>query len=658
MMALRFFRSNILHGFRYAATAALASALLAGGALAQSTEHNIVVSARQALNARQWDQLSALVPSARGSVLGAYPEYWLLRQQIHETGTPLPMPAITRFIQARKGTCLEQRLRGDAIRAAARMGDFTTVLRLADGLTMNTSQTDCAILHAQHVKGEDVSAAKAAATFVAGSNCWDMYDTLVARNIVQFDTLSQQLRDYIDVDELAPAQRLARYMFDEVSQKQFGALLNDPRPWLVRNEGRVDDPRSRELAVVALARLARKDMLNGYEYFRRTWAPRLPAADRAWVQAHFGLLAALRQNPVAHRWYQDSDGARISDYNAEWRVRAALRETPVDWKWVLRSIEQMPAGLRDEPAWRYWRARGLAATGRTREAHDIYISVAGKFDYYGQLAAEELGELTSIPPAAPKPTPREMAEARANPGLQRALALFELGWRSEAVPEWNFALRGMTDRQLLAAAELARQHHIYDRVVNTSELTREQHDFTQRFLAPFQGQVTAKAREIGLDPAWVYGLIRQESRFITNARSGVGASGLMQLMPATARWVARKIGMSDFQPARVNDFDVNTTLGTNYLNIVLQDLNGSQLLASAGYNAGPKRPHNWRSTYSGPVEGAIFAEAIPFAETRQYVQKVLSNATYYTALFTGQPQSLKKRLGTVVPQMNETTAIP
>src|SRR5690606_39139001 len=117
---------------------------------------------------------------------------------------------------------------------------------------------------------------------------------------------------------------------------------------------------------------------------------------------------------------------------------------------------------------------------------------------------------------------------------------------------------------------------------------------------------------IGLDPAWVYGLIRQESRFIMTARSGVGASGLMQLMPATARWVAKRIGMVDFKPAHVNDFDVNTTLGTHYLNIVLQDLGGSQLLASAGYNAGPRRPRNWRATYASPVEGAIFAETIPF----------------------------------------------
>ena len=207
----------------------------------------------------------------------------------------------------------------------------------------------------------------------------------------------------------------------------------------------------------------------------------------------------------------------------------------------------------------------------------------------------------------------------------------------------------MNDRQLLAAAELARAEGIYDRVVNTSERTEREFDFSQRYIAPFEGRVSAKARALDVDPAWVYGLIRQESRFIMDARSHVGASGLMQLMPATAKWVAGKIGMTDFTPGSVNDFDVNTELGTQYLNMVLRDLDGSQMLASAGYNAGPGRPRNWRATFSHPVEGAVFAETIPFTETRLYVKNVMSNAVYYAAMFTGQPQSLKERLGNVVP---------
>jgi soluble lytic murein transglycosylase len=216
----------------------------------------------------------------------------------------------------------------------------------------------------------------------------------------------------------------------------------------------------------------------------------------------------------------------------------------------------------------------------------------------------------------------------------------------------------MTDRQLLAAAELARRESIYDRVVATSVRTKNEVDFTQRFVAPFEGRVSAQAREVNVEPAWVYGLIRQESLFIMDARSHAGASGLMQLMPATAKWMAQKIGLTNFTPGRVNDFDTNTKLGTSYLSMVQSDLGGSQVLASAGYNAGPGRPMLWRSKLDAPVEGAIFAETIPFNETRDYVKKVMSNATYYAAVFTGNPQSLKQRLGQIEPRPYGRSPLP
>ena len=164
----------------------------------------------------------------------------------------------------------------------------------------------------------------------------------------------------------------------------------------------------------------------------------------------------------------------------------------------------------------------------------------------------------------------------------------------------------------------------------------------QRFPMPFRNEVVAQAREIGLDPAYVYGLIRQESRFIMDARSHVGASGLMQIMPATARWTAKQIGI-DYKPDMITDRDINLRLGTAYLKLVLDDFGGSQALAAAAYNAGPGRPRRWRE--GPPLEPAVWAENIPFNETRDYVKKVLSNAVYYAALLGGQPPSLKARLG-------------
>jgi soluble lytic murein transglycosylase len=166
------------------------------------------------------------------------------------------------------------------------------------------------------------------------------------------------------------------------------------------------------------------------------------------------------------------------------------------------------------------------------------------------------------------------------------------------------------------------------------------------------------ARSLGLDQAWIYGLIRQESRFVMSARSYVGAQGLMQIMPGTAKFIAHKIGLEGYTPSQAGEIGTNIMLGTNYLAIIYNDLDNSQVLATAAYNAGPGRPRTWRSSLNVPVEGAIFAETIPFNETRDYVEKVLSNATYYAAMFEDKPQSLKARLGMVQPKGYTPSDIP
>ena len=167
---------------------------------------------------------------------------------------------------------------------------------------------------------------------------------------------------------------------------------------------------------------------------------------------------------------------------------------------------------------------------------------------------------------------------------------------------------------------------------------------------PHREAVFTRAKQIGLDPAYVYGLIRQESRFIMDAQSSVGAAGLMQVMPPTARWTAKKIGLTDFKPNQITERDTNIAIGTGYLKLVLDNFGGSMALAAAAYNAGPSRPRSWRGQTGAPtLEAAIWAENIPFAETRDYVKKVLANTTNYAAVITGQPQSLKARLGSIGP---------
>jgi soluble lytic murein transglycosylase len=386
----------------------------------------------------------------------------------------------------------------------------------------------------------------------------------------------------------------------------------------------------------------------------------------AWAAA--GKDAAQRLLPEAASYYQrawtlrqEATSAKLelapwSDDMLGWQVRAALRfNGPADERWalVVNAVDSMSAAEQKDPAWVYWRARALQAQAKTGAEGDaerlaakqMLESIAGQMHFYGKLATEDLGGQVVLP-AKPLPlTAAEREAARRNPGFERALLLISIGLRNEGVREWNFTLRGLDDRQLLAAAQLACDREVWDRCINTSDRTRTEVDMAQRFPMPYRKEVVAQAREIGLDPAYIYGLIRQESRFIMDARSGVGASGLMQIMPATARWTAKKIGL-EYRPEMITEREVNLRLGTTYLKLVLDDFAGSQALAAAAYNAGPGRPRKWRE---GPVlEPAIWAENIPLSETRDYVKKVLSNSVYYTAVLNGKGQavpSLKARLG-------------
>ncbi|MDH5342577.1 MAG: transglycosylase SLT domain-containing protein, partial [Betaproteobacteria bacterium] len=270
------------------------------------------------------------------------------------------------------------------------------------------------------------------------------------------------------------------------------------------------------------------------------------------------------------------------------------------------------------------------------------------FSFYGQLALEDLGGTVQSPAAAYKPTEEDIRKITEKPGIQRALALFRLDVRLEGVREWLWAIRGFDDRRLLAAAEVARRNAVYDRAINTADRTVFEHDFGLRYLAPYRDQLKAAARQLDLDEAWVNGLIRQESRFIAQIKSRAGASGLMQLMPATARWVAGKIGLKNWHWSQVNEVDTNISLGTYYLRHVLDTLDGSPVLASAAYNAGPGRARGWRNDQG--MEAAIYAESIPFNETRDYVKKVMANASYYAHNFSQQSQSLKARIGKIEPR--------
>lgn len=652
-------------------TPALFAPLLAGVLLAampparaQTGSDDVILQMNQAFKAGDSAALTALLPLAQGNPLEPWAAYWELKARL-EQATP---QEVHDFFERYAGTYQEDRLRNDWLLLSGKRSDwaeFAAVypkFRMRDDpevgcyallIEASASAAPSPMLARQvsanwfSERKADDGCTRAAASLIAARQMSPSVAWRKARIAVEANRM-QMARDAVQI--VAPDQL-----------EQLARLASSPARYLATRASAAT-PTGRELVVLALVRMAANDPDAAATQFDGAWSRQLTAEQRDWVWAAIGKESALRLDDTAVAYYAKAgNSADLSQSMLEWKARAALRAG--QWRTVLSAIDAMGPDEQKEPIWIYWKARAIRATltpaersdqmsPRSLEATQLFEAIAGDQDFYPQLALEALGRRVTVPPLPAPPTAAEQEAARRNLALQRALYAIGLGLRSEGVREWYFAANlaqsgGMTDRERLAAAQLACERQVWDRCINTSDRTKSFADFDQRFPMPHERAVVGQSRASGIDPAYVYGLIRQESRFVEEARSGVGASGLMQLMPATARWTARKLGLVGYSHDQITGRDMNLQLGTGYLKLILDDFQGSMPLATAAYNAGPGRPRKWRD---GPVlDAAIWIENVPFAETRDYVKKVLANTTDYAAILTGKPQSLSTRLGKVGP---------
>ncbi|CAH0213198.1 Soluble lytic murein transglycosylase [Massilia sp. Bi118] len=602
--------------------------------------------------ARQNDAAKAAELAGRlpGYAIPSYVDYYRLKPRLKDATNE----EVLDFLKRYEGSAIADRLRNDWLLELGRKRDWANFDRELPLFVKNDDyQVRCYALLSRAVKGQNVASDARALLDnppMYGEACAALVAQLAQSGQFTKEDLLAQLRLAGEMHATGPSRRTAILL--GASDTRAAQAVDFPALAMARGIG--SSRSEHEVYLVAVGRMARTSLKLATVALNKN-APKLSAEEKAIGWSNIALAASLVLAPDAYDYWQRAAGAPLSESQAEWKTRIALRRG--DWKMVRATIEAMPADLRAQPAWTYWLGRADAAQGKKEDAQALFRRIADQNNFYGQLALEEVGQQITIPPSASPPTAAELAQMAANPGFKRALKFFALRLRFEGTREWNWTLRDFTDRQLLVAAEYARQNEILDRMVNTSERTRTEFDYTQRFPAPHNDILHPTAQGLGLDQAWVYGLIRQESRFISDAQSGVGASGLMQVMPSTAKWVAGKIGMDDYGHGMLSDIRTNILLGTNYLNMVLNNAEGSQVLATASYNAGPGRTRTWRGLLNAPMEGAVFIETIPFEETRNYVRNVMSNATNYAALFEKRPQSLKARLGTIAPR-GSTIGLP
>jgi soluble lytic murein transglycosylase len=621
---------------------------------------------------RAWNQgngnrakLAQLLPKVRGHALEPWVAYWELRSRLDTA-----MPAeVQDFFTRYAGTYQEDRLRNDWLLLLGQRRDWTNFAAEYPKFRMNDDrEVRCYALLVTHLREE--SAAPATLTDDVRRNWFAQREAddgcaLAASRLIGETAGANRMtandawrRARLGLEAGRP--RIAAQAVEIAAPdatRQFSELNNKPAKFLTSRVTVVSKTR-KELITLALIKLATTDAGAAARLLEDKWGPQLSPDERNWVWGVLGKLAAQQLSPDAlDHFAKVTRDVELSDDKLAWKARAALRHPRgPQWPVVQQAIGHMGNEAQRETTWVYWKARALLARGgddHRAEAKELLQSIASPRGFYEQLALEELGQSIAVP-AKPAPlTAEEKEAARLNPILNRALHAISLGIRPDGVREWNYATNlhtpgGLGERELLAAAQYACDREVWDRCINTSERVKSEFDADLRYPMPYREAIARRSHEIGLDPAYVYGLIRQESRFIADARSGVGASGLMQVMPATARWTARKIGLNGFTVDKLNDSNLNLSIGTGYLKLVLDDFGGSMPLAAAAYNAGPSRPRNWRN---GPLlEAAIWAENVPFSETRDYVKKVLANTTLYAAILSGQPQSLKARLGMIGPR--------
>ena len=609
------------------------------------------VALREAARAGDAAKAESLAARLPHYAIPAYVEYYRLKPRLASAAPD----EIRAFLARHQGLAIADRMRNDWLLELGRARDWANFNQQYPLFVLNDdAQVKCYALMARLSRGEKVAdEARAALTapLTYGEACNALMVSLAQAGQFDGNDLLTQLRLAGETAASGPARRAAELL--GASDVRAAQAIDFPALAMARGIGnsRVEH----EIYLIAISRMARSSLklaLVAFEKNLSNFTPQEQATGWA-VLAH---AASLKHDPDAHTYWRKSAGAPLTQEQMQWKTRMALRK--LDWKSVRASIEAMPGSLSSQPAWTYWLARALQAEGAGgANAQAMYRGIADQHNFYGQLALEELGQQITIPAPGPVLTADELAPMQSNAGLRRSLKFFALRLRAEGMREWNWETRKFTERELLAAAEFARRNDVLDRMVYTSERTRTQFDYTQRFPSPHSDILSPTTRELGLDKAWVYGLIRQESRFVMDARSSVGASGLMQVMPATAQFVARKIGL-DFAKDKLTDLRTNLVLGSNYLNMVLQNAGGSQPMATAAYNAGPGRMRTWRGSLEAPMEGAIWTESIPFLETRVYVKNVMSNATNYAALFDNKPQSLKARLGTISPRGGQGSDLP
>jgi len=396
------------------------------------------------------------------------------------------------------------------------------------------------------------------------------------------------------------------------------------------------------ILVDGMSRLARKQPLVAAKYWQEIRTKyHFNNEEKERIEQRLSLSLARAATPLSRKTLKelklDSKDTRVITPH----ILSAIGDK--DWEGAIAWLNNLKSSDRESERWHYWRARALEEMGRLDEARSLYLHITDNRSYYSFLAADRIGnryQLTHRPVNAPA---AELAKLKHIPAVARAGELYQLKRIVEARREWFFAIQRMDKNQLLLAAQLANKWGWHDRSITTLALARYWDDLELRFPLAHKHNIEKQAKKEGINPAWAFAVIRQESAFTQDARSSAGALGLMQLMPSTARQVARSLQLKRPKQRDILNSNINIKLGVRYLRKMQERFKGNSVLATAAYNAGHWRVRSWLPKEQ--IQSAdLWIENVPFNETRKYLKRVLTYTIIYEQRLGLESKPLLERM--------------
>lgn len=613
--------------------------------------------ALRAANSGNIGLLQQYQSSMQNDVLGYYPEYWALNSNLASQSSS----QITSFAQRYPQSAMTEKLAADYVEEKVKQADFASAQPVLPYVTNADQAESCAVAQVRAKSGDPLVFAEFKDVWLMTNSqpelCTGLGRMMLSSPLMTEQDRQQRVWGQLRAGQSGQALATAQTLGINLSLAQLNQIQANPLNylWSAPKASSVDHA----YLIFAMGRLADSDLNSALSAVQRAAQGTPVQVQKALYRAvgYIGGTTVMKNNfnREVLNYLDASYGLPFSSEEAEIYARQAIRFSA--WESLIRAIDAMSVTQKQEDRWQYWLARASEQRGDAsskRAAQQIFKKLAEGDDYHNLLAKDQLGQKYSNLPNNVQPSNHDLQRLNQDIHFSRAFALRRVDAPENYINrEWNWAVRQAylkhDDGLLLAAAKRATDMGWYDRAIYAADRTENKHNYAYRYAMPHQNYVVSHSRNAGVDPAWAYGLMRQESRFVTNARSHVGAGGLMQIMPDTAKLIARQMGES-YNPAALTDMNTNIRYGTFYLSMIQSQLSNSPVLATAGYNAGPNRARRWQPETQA-IAADQYTESIPLTETRDYVKHVMTNATHYGVLLGQGAQSLEKRMN-IIPLRN------